>query len=41
MSWAAEEFKGIDLGDKRLNNRAILAFRATGGEADGEFSGRM
>ncbi len=24
MSWAAEEFKGIDLGDKRLNKRAYL-----------------
>jgi hypothetical protein len=24
MSWAAEEFKGIDLGDKRLNQRAVL-----------------
>jgi hypothetical protein len=24
MSWAAEEFKGIDLGDKRLDKRAIL-----------------
>jgi IS4 transposase len=24
MSWAAEEFKGIDLGDKRLNKRAVL-----------------
>ena len=24
MSWAAEEFKGIDLGDKRLNKRAFL-----------------
>ena len=24
MSWAAEEFKGIDLGDKRLDQRAIL-----------------
>jgi transposase-like protein len=24
MSWAAEEFKGINLGDKRLNQRAIL-----------------
>jgi hypothetical protein len=24
MSWAAEEFKGIDLGDKRLNQRAFL-----------------
>jgi hypothetical protein len=23
-SWAAMEFKGIDLGDKRLNRRAIL-----------------
>jgi len=23
MSWAAEEFKHIDLGDKRLNQRAI------------------
>jgi hypothetical protein len=24
MSWATEEFKGIDLGDKRLNKRAFL-----------------
>jgi len=24
MSWAAEEFRGIDLGDKRLNSRAVL-----------------
>jgi hypothetical protein len=24
MSWAAEEFKGIDLGDKRLDKRAVL-----------------
>ncbi len=24
MSWAEEEFKGIDLCDKRLNKRAIL-----------------
>jgi hypothetical protein len=24
MSWAAEEFKGIDLGDQRLDPRAIL-----------------
>ncbi len=24
MSWAAEEFKSIDLGDKRLNKRAYL-----------------
>ena len=23
-SWAAMEFKGIDLGDKRLNQRAVL-----------------
>ncbi len=24
MSWAAEEFKGINLGDKRLDKRAVL-----------------
>jgi hypothetical protein len=24
MSWAAEEFKDIDLGDKRLDKRAVL-----------------
>ncbi|TAN52365.1 MAG: hypothetical protein EPN21_04185, partial [Methylococcaceae bacterium] len=24
MSWAKEEFKGIDLGDKRLDKRAVL-----------------
>jgi hypothetical protein len=24
MSWAAEKFKGIDLGDKRLDKRAVL-----------------
>ena len=24
MSWAAEEFKTIDLGDRRLNKRAVL-----------------
>jgi hypothetical protein len=24
MSWAAEEFRGIDLGDKRLDARAVL-----------------
>jgi hypothetical protein len=24
MSWAAEEFKGIDLGDKRLGKRVVL-----------------
>ena len=24
MSWAAEEFKSIDLGDKRLDKRAVL-----------------
>lgn len=24
MGWAAEEFKTIDLGDKRLNKRAVL-----------------
>ena len=23
MSWAAKEFKGIDLGDKRLDKRAV------------------
>ena len=35
MSWAAEEFKGVDLGDKRLDKRAVLlaerlAERSTG-----------
>jgi len=24
MSWAAQELKGIDLGDKRLDKRAVL-----------------
>ena len=30
MSWAAEELKGIDLGDRRLDQRAVrLAERLT------------
>ncbi len=31
MNWAAEELSGINLGDKRLNNRSVKILDALGG----------
>ena len=30
MSWGEEEFKGIELGDERLNRRAVLLLERLG-----------
>jgi hypothetical protein len=38
MSWAQEEFEAMDLGDLRLNRRAVLAGRAAWPEARGQHS---
>ncbi|MCU0664692.1 MAG: transposase [Myxococcota bacterium] len=37
MGWADEEFAGIDLGDKRRDNRAVLLLEPLGGAAHGEY----
>ena len=41
MSWGAEEFATVELGDKRLNKRLVKLVAATGGQANGEHSGRV
>jgi len=39
MSWAAEEFKGIDLGDKRLDKRAVLLAEQLGSKPSASIPG--
>ena len=39
MGWAAKEFEGIDLGDKRLDKRAVLLAERLAGKPTASIPG--